>query len=156
MVKGFLLAMTAVPLNTTVARSFLADDSQARWDPARSTLVYQSPALDLVSDGVRVQLGDAQRLDSRGGWLGAVGPGRGRLDLHLVRDNGEWRIENPPNAVVVPQWYLESRYTAVNLYFFDQSERVLVPDRVYLPRDEQRARAWSGRCWPARARTSRT
>ena len=138
-VKGFLLAMTAVPLTTSVARSFLTEDAQPAWNPNRSTVVYQSSAIDLVPDGVRVTLGDAQHLDSRGGWLGSVGAGNGRLDLRLVRDGGEWRIANPPDAVVVPEWYLDSRFTPVSLYFFDQTNRVLVPDRIYLPRGEQRA-----------------
>ncbi len=137
-VKGFLLAMTAVPLTTSVARSFLTEDAQPAWNPNRSTVVYQDSAIDLVPDGVRVTLGDAQHLDSRGGWLGSVGAGNGRLDLRLVRDGGEWRIANPPDAVVVPEWYLDSRFTPVNLYFFDQTNRVLVPDRIYLPRGERR------------------
>ena len=85
-VKGFLLAMTAVPLSTSVARSFLTAAAQPAWNPNRSTVVYQSSAIDLVPDGVRVTLGDAQHLDSRGGWLGGVGAGNGRLDLRLVRD----------------------------------------------------------------------
>jgi hypothetical protein len=138
-VKGFMLAMTAVPLTTSVARSFLTETAQPVWNPNESTVVYQSSAIDLVPDGVRVTLGDAQHLDSRGGWLGGVSPGEGRLDLRLVRDGGEWRIANPPDAVVVPEWYLDSRFAPVNLYFFDQTNRVLVPERIYLPRGEQRA-----------------
>jgi hypothetical protein len=138
-VKGFMLAMTAVPLTTSVARSFLTETAQPVWNPNESTVVYQSSAIDLVPDGVRVTLGDAEHLDSRGGWLGGVGPGEGRLDLRLVRDGGEWRIANPPDAVVVPEWYLDSRFAPVNLYFFDQTNRVLVPERIYLPRGEQRA-----------------
>ncbi len=138
-VKGFLLAMTAVPLSTSVARSFLTATAQPAWNPNRSTVVYQSSAIDPLPDGVRVTLGDAQHLDSRGGWLGGVGAGNGRLDLRLVRDGGEWRIANPPDAVVVPEWYLDSRFAPVNLYFFDQTNRVLVPERIYLPRGEQHA-----------------
>ena len=138
-VKGFLLAMTAVPLTTRSARSFLTAAAQPTWNPNRSTVVYQSSAIDPLPDGVRVTLGDAQHLDSRGGWLGGVGAGNGRLDLRLVRDSGEWRIANPPDAVVVPEWYLDSRFAPVNLYFLDQTNRVLVPERIYLPRGEQRA-----------------
>ena len=97
-----------------------------------------APALDAVSGGSRVQLGDAQRLDSRGGWR-AAGPATRPARPAAGPDNGEWRIQNPPDALVVPASYFEQRYTPVYLYFFDQSDRVLVPDRVYLPRGEQPA-----------------
>ena len=60
-----------------------------------------------------------------------------RLSLQVVREDGQWRIADPPDELLVPDWFLQQRYQPYNLYFFDQSERTLVPDRVYVPRGEQ-------------------
>jgi hypothetical protein len=140
--NGFLAAMTANPLTTSVARSFLSRTAQSTWNPNRATVVYQVSSAALAKGNmVRVRLSDAQRLDSRGGWLGAAGPAGSRLRLHVVREGGEWRIADPPDAVVIPRWYLERSFRPFNLYFFDQTERVLVPDRVYLPRGDQTSSA---------------
>lgn len=136
--NGFLTAMTGNPLTTSVARTFLSRSAQSTWNPTRATVVYQvSTVADPADDVIRVRLSGAQRLDSRGGWLGAAGRGESRLRLRMVSEGGEWRIANPPDAVVIPEWYLERHFRPFNLYFFDQTERVLVPDRVYIPRGDQ-------------------
>jgi hypothetical protein len=136
--NGFLTAMTGNPLTTAVARSFLSQSAQSSWNPNRATVVYQvSSANQTPEDVVRVRLSDTQRLDSRGGWIGTAAAGDRQLRLRMVRERGQWRIANPPDAVIIPEWYLESRFRPFNLYFFDQTERVLVPDRVYIQRGEQ-------------------
>ncbi len=135
-VNGFLTAMTGNTATTTVARSFLSKSARADWNPTQSTLIYQvSSVRRTVGDTVAVRLSDAQHLDSRGGWLGSGGDQR--LSLSMVREGGQWRISNPPDAVVIPQWYFTRWFRPFNLYFFDQTERVLVPDRIYLRSDDQ-------------------
>ena len=135
---GFLTAMTSNPLTTAVARTFLTRSAQSSWNPTRATVVYQVSSVDGASDDVvPVRLSDAQRLDSRGGWRGTAGRGDSRLRLRMVKEGGEWRIANPPDAVVIPAWYFERHFRPFNLYFFDQSERVLVPDRVYVQRGDE-------------------
>ena len=39
-VKGFLDAMTATPIQTTVAREFLAKDLRTSWNPQRRLITY--------------------------------------------------------------------------------------------------------------------
>ncbi len=39
-VKGFLDAMTATPIETTVARKFLTPDAASSWNPELSTIAY--------------------------------------------------------------------------------------------------------------------
>ncbi|MGI9156060.1 MAG: LpqB family beta-propeller domain-containing protein [Marmoricola sp.] len=136
--NGFLTAMTGNTATTTVARSFLSKSARAEWNPARSTLIYQVSSVRRATDGtVGVRLSDAHHLDSRGGWLGSARRGDRRLSLSMVREGGEWRIANPPDAVVIPEWYFARWYRPFNLYFFDQTERILVPDRVYVRRGDQ-------------------
>lgn len=139
-VNGFLTAMTANPAVSSQARSFLTKRARSDWNPVSSTLVYRSSTVSAGAGAtVDATLSDPHRLDARGGWLGDAGDGAGRLALTMVQEKGEWRIDNPPNALLVPEYFLEQEYQPFNLYFFDKTQQILVPDRVYVPRGEQTA-----------------
>lgn len=138
-VSGFLVAMQANPLTTSVARSYLSERARTTWKPNRGTIVYEAFSVLPTSDGAQVRLADTRRLDSRGGWRGGT-PGRSEtLDLGLVSEKGQWRIDNPVNALVVPTSFFDRGFSRFNLYFYDQTGRVLLPDPVFIPRGEQTA-----------------
>lgn len=131
-VRGFLLAMQANPPSTAVAREFLSQQARASWKPVQGTIVYGDLTVEPKGDTVVAQLGDAHRLDSRGGWDATTSTDR--IELSLIEDDGEWRIDNPPNALAVPATDFSSLFAPYSLYFLDQTGTVLVPTRVYLPR----------------------
>ncbi len=134
-VRGFLVAMTATPLNTSVARRFLTAEASNRWVPERGTVVYTDETRTARGDDVKLELTDTVRLDGRGSWLGSKGDASYRLKL--VRVDGQWRITNPPNRLIIPSSHFESRFTQYFLYFFDKSGEVLVPEPVYVPTGAQ-------------------
>lgn len=135
-VTGYLVAMQANPLSTSVARKFLTRQASASWRPSRSTLIYEAYAVDPVPGGVNVRLSAVRRLDARGGWVGSDAGSSPTLHLQMVGENGEWRIDNPPDALIVPSSYFEARFQRFNLWFYDQNEQQLLPDPVFLPRGE--------------------
>jgi hypothetical protein len=139
LVDNFLTAMTATPLNTFVARQFLTSASSGSWVPERGTLVYGSKRLVGGSTGhVSLQLDDVVELDGRGAWLGDPTGGAGRtLRLRLVKEAGEWRIDRPPNRLIIPRTHFDTQYQQYFLYFFEKSAQVLVPEPVYVPRGLQ-------------------
>jgi hypothetical protein len=137
-VENFLVAMTATPLNTSVARLYLTDDSGRSWVPERSTVVFSTREITSQPHGVSLRLDDTVQLDGRGTWLGDPTGGRGkRWSLRLVKENGEWRISHPPDALLIPRAHFDARFTQYFLYFFDKSSQVLVPEPVYVPRGAQ-------------------
>ncbi|MGH3413255.1 MAG: LpqB family beta-propeller domain-containing protein [Marmoricola sp.] len=137
-VKGFVTAMQAIPLNPAAARSFLSDRARSVWQPNGGTIVYQASNVQRTRHGVGLRLSDAHRLDSRGGWR--AGPTHNQtLHLRLVREKGQWRIDNPVDALIVSAETFQSQFTPFNLYFYDRNGRVLVPDPVYVPRGEETA-----------------
>ena len=76
-----------------------------------------------TTEGAQVRLADTHRLDARGGWQGES-PGRSEnLDLRLVSEKGQWRIDNPLNALVVPTSFFDRSFARFNLYFYDQTGR---------------------------------
>lgn len=136
-VIGFLRAMQAWPQSTAVARKYLTDAARAGWAPDRTTLVYGTRLVDGGRRSFRVALQQTVRLDDRGTWLGEVGSVD--YELRVVRERGEWRITDPPDALVIPRTYFDSRYQQYFVYFFDPTAQVLVPEPTYLPRGEQAA-----------------
>jgi hypothetical protein len=139
LVQSFVTAMTATPLNTFVARQFLTSGSNDTWVPEKGTLVFGSKRVVTEPDGhVSLQLTDVVELDARGSWKGDPTHGRGiTFDLKLVKENGQWRISNPPDRLLIPQSHFEAQYQQYFLYFFDRSAQVLVPEPVYVPRGAQ-------------------
>ncbi len=139
-VNGFLDAMTAWPQRLDVARQFLSQEAQASWKPEASTITY----LDVgpVSEDaatIGVELIDAERYDQRGAWQGPLTPAGDLLELRTIREGDEYRIVDPPNAQVVPRDWFADRYRQANVYFFDRSSRILVPEPVFVPRGAQAA-----------------
>jgi len=138
-VNGFMVAMQANPLSTSVARTFLSERARRAWQPNRGTVVYDAFEVQQTRDGANVRLADIRRLDARGGWRGGS-PGRSAtLDTRLVSERGQWRIDNPPDALVVPTSFFDRSFARFNLYFYDQTGRALLPDPVFIPRGEQTA-----------------
>jgi len=138
-VRGFLLAMQASPPSTAVARSFLSTRAKDTWTPTQGTIVYDSATLTGDADVVTADLHDAFRLSPAGAWLDGTDSTTTTLSLTLVQEHGQWRIDNPPNALAVPTLYFSSLFVGFDLYFFDRTGTVLVPTKVYLPQGEQTA-----------------
>lgn len=136
-VQGFLAAMQATPVQTTVAAEFLAEDVRASWDPGLATITYAERTPPRGRSTVSVGLTEVSSLDARGAFLGTV-PEQ-QLSFPMVRERGEWRIAQAPDALVVPAEWFENRFTQVSLYFFDPTGSILVPEPVFVPRGSQLA-----------------
>lgn len=139
--QGFLEAMTATPARSSVvAQEYLSRDARASWDPDQATIVYADTLSPRVSAGVvTLPLVSAERLDQRGAWVGALDEQDSRLRLRMVREDGELRIVDPPDALVVPSSWFAQRFREVSLYFFDRTGQILVPESVFVPRGRQLA-----------------
>ncbi len=134
-VGGFLEAMKATPIRTTVARQFLSQDAQENWAPEQQIITYadfDSPEGNTV---VQVPLTDVNLYDAGGAWERTRATRL--LELTLVEEGGEWRIDQVPDALIVPESWFEDWYERVSLYFFDPTSEVLVPEPVFVPKGEQ-------------------
>lgn len=139
-VDGFLEAMTASPIRVDVARQFLSASAAGEWDPAAGTITYAGASQpQSVGMSVTVDLVGAERLDGTGAWLGALPTDEQDLDLTLRFEDGQYRITDPPDALVVPDSWFAQRFRQANLYFFDPTGRILVPQPVFVQRGDQLA-----------------
>ncbi|MFA6298193.1 MAG: LpqB family beta-propeller domain-containing protein [Nocardioides sp.] len=139
-VNGFLDAMTAYPVRTSVAREFLAQEAQSSWDPNAATITYTTASTPRADGAeVAVTLSDPESLDAQGAWQGPLPAGDRVLKFPMVIEDGEYRIAAAPDALIVPAQWFAQRFRQVSLYFFDRTAQILVPEPVFVPRDKQLA-----------------
>jgi hypothetical protein len=140
-VRGFVDAMRAFPVSTDTAAQFLTDEAASQWRPQRETVVYDElSAIETTGVTVDLRVRRIATLDARGSYT----PATDRLlavdhEFVLRRENGEWRIDNPPDRLYVGADFFSDYYLPLSLYFLDLTGDVLVPDPIYLPRGEQLA-----------------
>lgn len=139
-VTGFLDAMTAWPVQTNVVKEYLTDDAAEAWNPEAGTIVYadSSPPQEHAG-GVSVQLTGGDRLDASGSWRGSLGPRERTLHFKMTAEHGEFRIVDPPDALIVPASWFQQRYRQVSIYYFDPAWKILVPEPVFVPVGQQLA-----------------
>jgi len=140
-VKHFLDAQAAIPLQTNTAKEFLTSEESATWRPQRQIITYDAASFPQGSNQVTVELDGAHRLDSRGSWRGPLAPDQTELSFRMTRVDGEWRISDAPDALVVPSTWFDRAFRRVSLFFMDPTARILVPEPVYVPRGDSLASA---------------
>jgi hypothetical protein len=120
-------------LTPQAAASWHPDDSVTVFDRSKQQPIQPESTLDGSTD-VTLNAPMVARLDSRGGWQGAM-PGEPpvKFTFKLVKVKGELRISNAPGNRLVASDLFTSNYRARNLYFFTPKSDALVPDPVYLP-----------------------
>jgi hypothetical protein len=137
-VKHFLEAMTATPIQTNVAQAFLTTDSAEQWRPEQGTIVYSNFTVS-GSRNIVVTLTDPLFVDGAGQWRGPMATGSQDISFSLVLERGEWRISSPLDRLIVPMSWFEQRFVANMAYYFEPTSQVLVPERRFVPIGDQQA-----------------
>jgi len=145
-VAGFLNASASYPNYSDVAKEYLVSAAGKKWDPGWSVQVVDKVDVprqaDIQGDGRHATVdvsGTVQAsFNGSGQYVGAQQSGGDAQvvsqQFHLVKVNGQWRITNPlPQGRMLTQPDFASVYKPQDLYFFDPSGQVLVPDSVFVP-----------------------
>ncbi len=135
-VTGFLRAMTAYPVRTEVAGQFLSSAARDAWSPDE-IITYEGRSSLRGTNLVKVVLEGAQWVDSRGTWRGQRGKtGEVPLEFPMVQEDDEWRIDEVPDALIVPDTWFQDRYRAASVYYLDPTGSILVPEPVFVRIDQ--------------------
>jgi hypothetical protein len=144
-VQGFLNASASYPLYQTIAWQYLTSAAIKSWTPSWSVTVVDQ--VDVPRQADFSQRGRQATVDVTGGvrasfngtgqYVGAQ-PGSGGTQLAsqrftLVKVGGQWRITNPPEYRLLNESDFSEVYHPQDLYFFDSTGQVLVPDSVFVP-----------------------
>jgi hypothetical protein len=136
-VANFLEAMKATPSRTSVAREFLTTDAQQRWTPESSIVTYAELDDPIGEQEVALPMTGIEEYDGRGAWQRSRA--RQELTFDLTTEDGEWRIDGLPDALIVPETWFEDQFRRMSLYFFDPTAQILVPEPVFVPTGDQLA-----------------
>ena len=92
----------------SVAREFLTVDAQRRWTPESSILTYGELGDPVGEQEVALPMTGIERYDARGAWQGSRAAKVMRFDL--TTEDGEWRIDGLPDALIVPETWFEDQF----------------------------------------------
>jgi Lipoprotein LpqB beta-propeller domain/Sporulation and spore germination len=147
-VTGFLAASASFSGGQRIAREYLTASENRAWTPNWSAVVYSNrpnvkPASYTGSGSGQVATvtigGSVQAfLSGTGGYVApsasaAGGAPGGPPTFRLQKVGGHWRISKAPPYLVLTSYSFQYDYQLRNLYFFDPTNSVLVPDPVYVP-----------------------
>ncbi|WP_408925279.1 MtrAB system accessory lipoprotein LpqB [Corynebacterium sp. YSMAA1_1_F7] len=141
LLRDFFTASAHPLRNHQAAKKFLTGGMQGRWHSEAPTMVLDR--IDIASEGP----GDDSKITYRvrGNIVGTLGVG-GVFDpqytafetsYEMQNVDGQWRISNLPNVVVLDRQDFVGAYRAHNIYFPDLDGRALVPDRRWIYTGQQ-------------------
>ncbi|OYC97443.1 LpqB family beta-propeller domain-containing protein [Microbacterium sp. Yaish 1] len=134
-VAGFLAAGSGPRDDWGTARQFLAPDFRSSWQPtARATIDLPGERVYTVAgDGtVTVSITPEAAVDATGA-MSVTDGGSMPLDFSLVEVDGEWRISDAPDGVVLDRARFQAVFREYSVMYFDRSWTYLVPDRRWFP-----------------------
>ena len=128
-VEDFLRANYNYQPNYSVAKQYLTRSAAEKWSSEEGASIYT---------GAPEARGDTVVL--RGRVVGSLDRDRTftardqelTYDFGVVKEDGQWRISNPPGGLMVAKFAFDQFYQRYNLYFIGNGDS-LVPDSIYLP-----------------------
>ncbi|MFJ2542185.1 GerMN domain-containing protein [Microbacterium sp. NPDC087589] len=147
-VEGFMEAAITPADNWDTARTFLTPELASTWRPNTGVSIDMSAATrsftsnlddeddDEVDDGdtadVRVAFDQVASVDATGAYSEASGASNSAFVVE--RTEGQWRIAEAPDGVVIDESRFSRVYDDYALQYFDQTWERLVPDVRWFPR----------------------
>lgn len=141
-VRGFVDAMASTTRNHPIARQFLASSAAETWSDTDGVTVISADYAPVATDSSSVEV--TAELVGEVDNLGVFTVGSGEAftaTLTLTQQEGEWRITDPPDGLVILQPDFVRTYDQVAAYFLDPTGTRLVPDPRFLVSGDAQATA---------------
>lgn len=128
-VSEFLRAGGSTERGHTRARAYLTPKAAKKWqDTSGAVIIEDALYLNERNGGAVVQLNAQKhaRLDEDGSYV----PGEADFpfSFDLKKINGEWRIDNPPDGLLLESSTFNAAYRAYKVYFLNSARTKVVPD----------------------------
>lgn len=134
--EGFMQAVRGPQNGYAIARQFLTDELNSEWDPDAGTLIRRGPAtvLDSGPDTITYAVTTEATVNEEGRYEEVRGiPSEADLSFSFEQVDGEWRISQAENGIVLSESSFRVAFREQSLYFFDPSFGYLVPDVRWFP-----------------------
>lgn len=130
---GFIDAMASQDPDYAVARQYLTPAAAQAWNPHAGVTVFdgdtRSTLPGTTTAGLQARV--VGTLDAGGHHQ----PGTGTMLRHnftMAQVDGQWRIANPPQGLLVSQYTLRNRFRPTHVWFLGANGSSVVPERVWL------------------------
>ncbi|MBO9627136.1 MAG: GerMN domain-containing protein, partial [Microbacterium sp.] len=146
-VEGFIEAAITPADNWATAKKFLTPTFADAWRPSAGVIVDASATTRSVTsavegDGAKLPDGDESEVTVKVDQLASVDEtgsysevrGTSTLPFVVVKVDGQWRISEAPDGVVIDMSRFSRVYDDYPLQYFDQTWERLVPDVRWFPR----------------------
>ena len=141
-VRGFIDAMASTTRNHPVARQFLTGEAADSWSDTDSVTVIGADYAPVAGSGDTVALTSGRIGDVDAQGVFTVGAGQVySYTFAMVQEDGEWRIADPPDGLLLLEPDFTRTYDAVNAYFLDPTGTRVVPDPRFLVSGDSQATA---------------
>jgi len=128
-VRDFLRAGGSTERAHTRARAYLTPAASKHWNDNAGALIIENSFYVDTQQGDSIRRLSAQR-HGRINEDGSYVPSEGAFNylFHLTKVDGEWRIDNPPEGLLIELSTFESAYRPYDVYFLNSGESKVVPD----------------------------
>nr|WP_165777501.1 LpqB family beta-propeller domain-containing protein [Amycolatopsis antarctica] len=141
-VRDFVHASAQSVAQNEAARLYLDDAARASWNPTRTITIIEDifgtnqatgpeQSADPNERVVYLRGFHVGRLDPDGAFIASKDPYEMPMRVRKQAD-GQWRIVDPPNNIVVAESDFNANFVRVPLYFFVPESNALVPDLRYV------------------------
>jgi hypothetical protein len=134
-VRGFIDAAASAVRGHKVAREHLTPDAAASWsDEAGITVLSTTDFATVTTDAGRVAVSAnvVGTVDQQGAFDVGDDVATYRRQFTMEQVEGEWRIADPPDGLLMLQPDFERLYDQLNAYFIEPTGQRVVPDPRYL------------------------
>ncbi|MDT3344666.1 LpqB family beta-propeller domain-containing protein [Microbacterium aquilitoris] len=134
-VEGFIAAGSGPRGNWEVAQEFLTSSFKQKWQPQAGVTVYtpgESSISSPADDEIVFTVQPVANVDATGSYQPAE-EGRIPFTFSLEKEQGQWRISQAPDGIVLDANRFGSVFQSYDLSYFDPSWRVLIPDVRWFP-----------------------
>jgi hypothetical protein len=133
-VRDFIAAAASRVAGHPVAREYLAPQAAESWsdESGISVIGPDFASVTTDADSVKVTADLVGTVDERGVFLIGGNSGVFTREFNVEMVDGEWRITNPPDGLILLQPDFERLYRRLQAYFLDPTGQRVVPDPRYL------------------------
>lgn len=145
-VRGFLAAHLGVDDGNRIAREYLAGDAREAWNPSTAIEFAESEGLvfqEREGNVVAVTVPVVSKVSATGARTTNLEATRELAQFRLTEVNGEWRIAEAPDALVLGAEDFARLYEPVNVYFVANAGNMLVADPRWFMRQTTFASAFN-------------
>ncbi|MCM3695755.1 LpqB family beta-propeller domain-containing protein [Microbacterium oleivorans] len=134
-VEGFIAAGSGPRGNWEVAQEFLTAQFRQQWQPQANVTVYRPGESSIESPSeneIVFTVDPVARVDATGAYEPAD-QGRIPFTFSLAQEDGQWRISQAPDGIVLDANRFTSVFQSYDLAYFDRTWDTVIPDVRWFP-----------------------